>query len=83
MGGGRGPCPPTSISEPNKVQEFQFQTSEILFFLGVQKLYRPKISQFLPCMLQFLDNSWGLFIFSNCVRGIDHFTLDLLKISYT
>ena len=29
----------TSISEPNKAQEVQFQTQEILLFMGVQKLY--------------------------------------------
>ena len=28
-------APPTSIFEPNKVQEFQFQTSGILLFMGV------------------------------------------------
>ena len=32
---------PTSISEPNKVQQFQFQTPGILLFTGVQKLYGP------------------------------------------
>ena len=42
--GARGPWPPTSISEPNKVQQFQFQTSGILLFTGVQKLYGPEIS---------------------------------------
>ena len=30
-------------------------------------------------MLQFLDNLWRLFIFSDCIREIDHFTLDFLK----
>ena len=40
----RGAMPLTSISETNKVQQFQFQTSGILLFMGVQKLYRPKIS---------------------------------------
>ena len=37
---------PTSISELNKGQQFQFQTSGILFFAGVQKLYAPEISGF-------------------------------------
>ena len=36
---GGGGMPPTSISEPNKVQQFQFQTQGILYFMGVQKLY--------------------------------------------
>ena len=37
--GGHGPS--TSISEPNEVQQFQFQISGIFLFTGVQKLYRP------------------------------------------
>ena len=32
------------ISEPNKVQQFQFQTSGILLSTGVQKLYESKTS---------------------------------------
>ena len=84
--GGQGdmsPLPPTSISELNKVQKFQFQTSRILLFTDVQKLCGPEILQFLPSMLQFLDNLWWLFIFSNYIGEIDHFTVDLLKISDT
>ena len=69
----------TSIFEPNKVQQFQFQTSVILLFMGVQKLYGPEISWFLHCMLQFLDNSRRLFISTNYIRGKDYFTLDFLK----
>ena len=45
-GGAGGHGLPTSISELNKVQQFQFQTSGILFFAGVQKLYAPEISGF-------------------------------------
>ena len=39
-GGGAGVCygTPTSLSESNKVQEFQFQTSRILLFMSVLKL---------------------------------------------
>ena len=44
LGGQGGHSTPTSTSDPKKVQQFQFQTSEILFFMGVQKLYGPKIS---------------------------------------
>ena len=47
---------PTSIFEPKKVSQFQFQTSEILLFTGAQKLYGPEISRFSLCMLRFLDN---------------------------
>ena len=32
---GRTMASPTSISKPNKIQEFQFQTSGILLFIGV------------------------------------------------
>ena len=51
MGGGRGVVAPTLISEPNKVQKFQFQTP--LPFTDGQKLYGPEISQFLLRMIQF------------------------------
>ena len=59
--GGRGsgagdPWPSTLISEPNKVQQSQFQTPGILLFTGVQKLYEPEISKLFSCMLQVLDN---------------------------
>ena len=66
-------------SELNKVQQFLFQTSGILLLTGVQKLCGPEISRFLPCILQFLDHLWWLFIFSNYTWEIDHFTLDLLR----
>ena len=45
---------PTSISKPSKVQQFQFQTSRILLFMGVQN--------FLQCIVQFLDNSFTFFL---------------------
>ena len=67
---GGGACPLSSISKPIKVQQFQFQTLGVLLFMVVQKLSGPEISRFSPCMLQFLDHSRRLFIFS----------LDLLKI---
>ena len=45
--GARGAmAPSTLIFEPNKVQQFQFQTSGIMLFMGVHKLYGPKILQF-------------------------------------
>ena len=70
---------PISVSEPSKVHQFQLQTSRILLSMGVQKLNGPEISRFLPCMLQFLNSSRQLFIFSNYIREIDHFMLDLLE----
>ena len=79
------PPPPlySSISEPNKIEKFHFQTSRILLLTNVQKLHEPEISQFLQCMLQFLDNLWRLSIFSSYKGKIDHFLLDLLKRSDT
>ena len=71
--------PPTSVLEPNKVQLFKFQISRILLFMCVQKLCGREISKFLPCVLQVLENLQHLFIFSNYIGKIDHFTLDLLK----
>ena len=47
--------------------------------MDVQKLCGPRISQFLPCMPQFLDNLWRLFICSNYIGEEDHFTLEPLK----
>ena len=41
--GGHGP--PTSSFEPKKVQQFQFQTSGVLLYTGVQKLYEPETRQ--------------------------------------
>ena len=49
------------ISKLSKLQKCQFQTSAILLFTDVPKLYGPEISQVLPCMLQFLDNLWRQF----------------------
>ena len=88
-GGPGGPWPPPSpstisISELSKIQHFQFQTSAILLFLDVQKFYYwPEISQFLPFMLQFLDNLLRLFIFSNKISETDYFSRDLLNRSNT
>ena len=71
--GAGGPWPP----------HFSFWTKQGPIFsvsvTGSQKLYGPEISQFLPCILQVLDNLRQLFIFSNCIGEMEHFTLDLLK----
>ena len=61
------------------VQQFQFQTLEILYFMGVQKLCGAEISRFLLCILQFLDKLWRVFIFSNYIRETNYCTLNLLK----
>ena len=78
VGGDHGP--PTSISQSNKVQQFQFQTSGILLFMGVKKLYGPENSGLLQCMLKFLDN---LRFFNYKGEIIDHFMLDVLRRSGT
>ena len=44
--GGHAPPSPTSISELNEAQKFQFQISRILLFKQVQKFHI-----FLPCTL--------------------------------
>ena len=58
--GGGGGAGLTSTPEPKKVQKFQFQTSGMLLFTDVQKLYGPEISKLLPCMPQLLDILWRL-----------------------
>ena len=69
-GGGAGGHTPPSISEPNKVQLVQFQTSNMLLFTGVQNYTDQKFH----CILQVLDNLRQFFIFSNYIGEIDHFT---------
>ena len=76
------PPPPISISQPKKVQQLQFQILGILLFTGVQKLYGPEITPFLPRMLQFLENLRRRFIFSNHILETE-FRLDLLESSNT
>ena len=53
--------------------------NDIAFYRSSEILHRPEISQFFPCMLQFLGNLWWLFIFSNYIVEVDHFKMDLLK----
>ena len=65
---------PTPVSVSN--------TRDIAFY-GYSEIIRTRNFTILPCMVQFLDNLCWLFIFSNCVRETDHFTLDLLKRSDT
>ena len=90
--GAGGPWPPTSISEPKKIQQFHFKVSGMLLFIGVQKLYRLEYSWFWPWMLQLLDNSRWLFILFYPHKGnrllhlgppkkvrYQHLTLDSLK----
>ena len=81
-------CPPTSISKPKKVQQFQFQTSGILLFRVVQKFDGPGIwwTWNLTIFTAYATNFWQLrqlFIFCNYIGEIDHFTLDLLERSDT
>ena len=46
--GGHAPPPPspTSVSKPNKVQQFQFQTSGILLFMGFRNYMDQKSHDF-------------------------------------
>ena len=57
------PCPHFNFRTKQGHSNKANQTSGILLFMGIQKFYGLEISQFLSCMLQFLNNSWCLFIF--------------------
>ena len=77
-------APLLQFPSQKRYKSFRFKHQGYCFVLtDVQKLLGPEISQFLPCMLQFLDNLWRLIIFSNYIGEINHFTLDLLKRSNT
>ena len=43
------------------------------------KIIRNRNFTILPCMLQFLENLWHLFIFSNPIWKTAHFMLELLN----
>ena len=70
---------PTSISEPNKPKSFSFKYHGYCFLRMFRNSTGPKISQFLRYMLQFFDDLWRFFIFSNYIREIDHFTWTIWK----
>ena len=62
-GGGGGPGGQVNPLSPH----FNSRTKKgpNISVTDVQNLYGPKVSKFLLCMLQFLDNICRLFIFSN------------------
>ena len=74
-GGPGGPCTPPHFNFQTKqgptVSVSNIRDTGILLFMGVQKLYRSEISQFLPYMLQFLDKLGQRFIFSNYIGEVD------------
>ena len=74
------PLPHPSIYEPKKVQQFQFQTSGLWVFRNYMK---QKLHDFYRVCYNFWAICGGFSFFSNYRRGIDHFTLDLLKRSDT
>ena len=81
-GGGGGGHAPLPLQIPNQTMSNSFRSVPSIRNIAFNKcseIMRPEISQFLPFMLQFLDNLWRLFIFSNYIWEIDHFTLDLLR----
>ena len=88
-GGGRGVR--EVIAAPSS--HFNFRTKQSpkvtisnirdIAFYRCSEIIQTRNSHFLPYMLQFLDNLWWLFIFSNYIGEADHFTLDLLKRSDT
>ena len=53
----------------NQIRYNQFQISQILHLTGAQNSHEPEISQFLPFMLQLLDNVRRYLIFLTTCRG--------------
>ena len=82
-GEGGGAWPPNFNLRIKQGPKVSFQISGIFLFTDVQKLYGPETLQFSFSILQFLDNLWPRFIFSNYIEEIDNFTLSLLKRSDT
>ena len=70
------PLPGLQLPNQKRFNRFSFK-HQVYYFLWLFRDYTDQ--KLLPCMLQFLDNLWQLFIFSNYLREIDHFTLDLSK----
>lgn len=78
-GGQGGHDPPHFNFRIKQGPKASFSNIRNIAFSGCSETYGPKISKFLPCLLQFLDTLWGVFIFSNYVWEINHLMLDLLK----
>ena len=76
-GGIGGLCPPTSISKPNNVQQFKFQTSGILLLYGCSEILRTR--NFTTFTVYATIFGQLTHVFSNYKEEPDHFTLDLLK----
>ena len=77
--GAKEPWPPNFNFRIKQGPKVLFQTLGIFLFTDVQKLYGPETLQFFFSILKLSNNLWRLFIFSNYIEEIDHFTLDLLK----
>ena len=83
MGPGR-PCPPPPYSNFQTKQGPPLSVSvsdirDFPFYWYSEITGTTNLTIFTVDMLNFLDNLRWLLIFSNCIRKIDHFTLDLLK----
>ena len=81
MGPGR-PFPPHSNFQTKQGPPLSVSVSNIRYFLFYwysEITGTTNLTIFTMDMLHFLDNLRWLLIFSNCIRKIDHFTLDLLK----
>ena len=50
-------------SNKTMVKKLSVSNLKVLLFTHVQKLYGPEISQYLPCLLQILNQLRQLFIF--------------------
>ena len=73
-------APRLQFPNQTKSKSFSFKHYGYCFSRMFRNHTGPEISQFLPCVLQFLDNLWRLFIFFfNYMGEIDHFTWTFWK----
>ena len=84
-GGGvdKRPYPPHFNLRTKQAPTVAVSNIRDIAFYGYSEIIRNRISRFLLCMLEVLNNLRWLFIFSNYIGEIDHFTLDLLERSDT
>ena len=64
-GGPRGAMAPYFNFRTKQGPNISVSNIRDIVFRNIQKLYGTEISQFLPCMLQILDNLWRFFTFFN------------------
>ena len=70
-------------SNKTKLNKLSVSNIRDIAFCGCSEIIQTRNSTILPCLLQIIDKLRRLFIFSNYIGQIDHFTLELLKRSDT